>query len=97
MSRHRAGSLLAIRVVSLRGAASTGVPSLAGNLGLQKEDLIVSLAGHDEARPLEEFKSDLIRRYGPGDRIQMVVLRNGERVELEGRFPDWHTSDTSVP
>ena len=88
---------LAIRVVSIRGAASTGVPSLARNLGLQKGDLIVSLGGHDEARTLEEFKSDLIRRYAPEDKIQMVVLREGEKVELKGPFPDWQTTDTSVP
>jgi S1-C subfamily serine protease len=88
---------LAIRVVSIRADAATGTRGLAGNLGLEKGDLIVSLAGHDEARSLDEFKSDLVRRFSPGEKVVMLVLRDGQRVELEGPFPDWHTSDTSVP
>ncbi len=86
---------LAIRVASIRPAP--GAASLAGSLGLQKGDLIVSLAGSHEPRSLDEFKSDLIRRYLPGDKVTLAVLRDGETIELEGRFPDWFTSDTSVP
>lgn len=88
---------LAIRIVSIRGGAAAGTPSLAANLGLEKGDLIVSLAGRDKPLSLEEFKSELLRRFVPGDKIQLVVLRAGQRIELEGRLPGWHTSDTSVP
>lgn len=88
---------LAIRVVSIRADATTGARGLAGNLGLEKSDLIVSLAGREEARTLDEFKSDLLRLFSPGDSVRLVVLRGDKRIELEGAFPDWHTTDTSVP
>jgi len=91
-----ADDALAIRVVSIR-ASSTGRPNLAGNLDLRKGDLIVSLAGHEEPRSLDELKSDLIRRFLPGDKIKVTVLREGARIDLEGRFPEWYTSETSVP
>jgi hypothetical protein len=88
---------LAIRVVSIRKIAPLGTRGLAENLALEKGDLIVLLAGHDESRTLDEFRSDLLRRFSPGDTVTMTVLRDGRRVELQGPFPDWHTSETSVP
>lgn len=87
----RPDDVLAIRVVSVRG---TG---LASNVGLEKGDLIVSLAGCARARTLEQLKSDLLRRYSPGKLVELSVLRDGKTVELKGPFPDWHTTDTSVP
>lgn len=82
---------LAIKVVSLRGGG------LAGNLGLEKGDLIVSLAGRSDERTLDDFKSDLLRRYAPGDKVRLTVLRDGKSLELTGPFPPWDTTDTSVP
>lgn len=80
-----------IKVVSLRGKG------LADSLGLQKGDFITSLAGRNEPRTFDDFKSDLLRRYRPGDRVQLSVLRKGKTIELEGAFPEWYTTDTSVP
>lgn len=82
---------LAMRVVSVRGEG------LAKNLGLQKEDLIIELAGRNAERNFEEFKSDLLRLYVPGDTVELTVLRNGERLRLKGEFPAWYTRETSVP
>jgi S1-C subfamily serine protease len=82
---------LAIRVVSLRG------PGLAERLGLRKGDLIVSLDRNSARRTFEQFKSDLLRRHEPGDVVELSVLREEKSVELRGPFPDWHTTDTSVP
>lgn len=82
---------LAIRAVSIRGRG------LAENVGLSKGDTIVALEGHTAIRSFDDFRSDLLRTYAPGDRVRMTVLRDGKSVPLQGRFPDWHTSDTSVP
>jgi len=82
---------MAIRVVSIRG------DGLAKNLGLQKEDLIIEVAGRNAERTFEELKSDLLRLYVPGNTVEMTVLRNGERLQLKGEFPPWQTRDTSVP
>jgi len=91
----RSGNLpddkLAIKVVSIRGQG------LAENVGLHKGDLIVSLDERDEPRTFDEFKSDLLRRFSPGDSVRLTVLREGALRTLEGRFPDWHTSQTQVP
>jgi hypothetical protein len=80
-----------IKVVSLRGHG------LAENLGLKKGDLITALAGRTEPRTFDDLKSDLLRRYSPGDTVQFSVLRDGKTLTLEGPFPDWYTNDTSVP
>jgi len=84
---------LAIKVVSLRG--QTG--GVARALGLQKGDLIVSLAGDERPRTLEQFKSEVLRRYGPADKMEVTVLRDGQRHNLTGPFPEWFTPDRSVP
>lgn len=80
-----------IKVVSLRGRG------LAENLGLKKGDLITALAGRSSPRTFDELKSDLLRRYAPGDTVQVSVLREGKTLTLEGLFPNWYTSETSVP
>jgi hypothetical protein len=82
---------LFIKVVSIRGGG------FAQNLRLEKGDYIVALEGNRTPRSFEEFQSDLLRRYVPGDTVRLTVLRTGMEVDLEGRFPDWHTTDTSVP
>jgi predicted metalloprotease with PDZ domain len=84
-------NVLFIKVVSIRA------PGLAAGLGLEKGDLITALEGRQKDRSFEEFKSDLLRRYRPGDRVHITVRRNAKSVDLEGPFPDWHTTDTSVP
>lgn len=84
---------LAIKVVSLRG--QTG--GLARILGLQKGDLIVALEADGKHRTLEQFKSEVLCRYVPGDDMQITVVRDGKQKVLTGSFPDWFTPDRSVP
>jgi serine protease Do len=84
---------LAIKVVSLRG--QTG--GVAQAVGLVKGDLIVGLAGNSRLLTLEQFKSEMLKRYAPGEEIRLEVLRGGERHELRGRFPPWFTTDRTVP
>jgi hypothetical protein len=82
---------LAVKVLSVRGAG------LARNLQLEKGDLIIAVAGRDRERTFDEFKSDLLRLYGPGDEVELTVLHNGETRQIRGLFPAWHTTETSVP
>jgi predicted metalloprotease with PDZ domain len=82
---------MAIKVVSIRGAG------LAQNVGLEKGDFIIGLDGREAVRSFEEFKSDLLRRYLPGDTVHLTVLRNEKPLELTGLFPEWNTTGTSVP
>lgn len=82
---------LAIRVASLRGEG------LATALELKTGDLIISLAGDNRSRTLDQFKSDLLRKYVPGDTVKLNVLRDGRTLELSGKFPPWRTEETTVP
>ncbi|MCY2965300.1 MAG: PDZ domain-containing protein, partial [Planctomycetota bacterium] len=84
---------LAIKVVSLRGQSG----GVARALGLQKGDVIVSIEDDTRARTLEQFKSELLGRYGPGDTMRLKIRRGTETIELSGEFPDWFTSDRTVP
>jgi S1-C subfamily serine protease len=83
--------VLYIKVVSLRGGG------FGRNVGLEKGDYIIALEKNRAPRSFEDFQSDLLRRYLPGDTVRLTVLRTGKEVDLEGPFPDWHTTDTSVP
>ncbi|MBM83994.1 MAG: hypothetical protein CMJ78_25850 [Planctomycetaceae bacterium] len=82
---------LALKVVSVRGEG------FSTNLGLKKLDVIIGLNGRHPNRTLNEFKSDLISRYDPGDTVRLTVWRDGKRVQLSGPFPDWFTEEESVP
>jgi serine protease Do len=82
---------LAIRVVSVRDRG------LAKNLGLQKRDSIIALDGESKRRTMEQFKSDLLNRYKPGDEVRITVRRNEKDVTLKGLLPDWHIAETTVP
>lgn len=82
---------LAIKVISVQPR------SLAENLGLQKGDILVALECNDADRDLDEFKSDLLRLYRPGDRVRVTVRRGGKLADLTGPFPNWSTDETTVP
>ncbi|MSR57471.1 MAG: PDZ domain-containing protein [Planctomycetaceae bacterium] len=84
-------NVLAIRVVSIRGAG------LAEAVGLRKGDVITALADRRQSRTFDQFKSDLLRDHAPGDRVRLKVLREGRGQSLEGAFPDWLTTDIAVP
>jgi len=82
---------LAIRIVSVK---TTG---LAGELGLRKKDVIIAVGQLSANRTLAELKSDLLRRHRPGSTVRMTVLRGETKTTLSGRFPNWHTEESSVP
>lgn len=82
---------LAIRVLSIKPRG------LAQSLGLQKGDVIVAVAGDSRERSLERLRSDLLRRYAPGDEVWITVRRGTNSLELQGPFPDWFTEETTVP
>ncbi|MDB5384472.1 MAG: hypothetical protein JWM11_118 [Planctomycetaceae bacterium] len=80
-----------LKVISLRP------PGLAKNLQLQKGDLIVSVGGNTEFRTMDHFKSRLLERYRPGDTVKLEIIRDGRTILAEGLFPDWFTTENSVP
>ena len=82
---------LAIRVVSVRNRG------LAKNLGLQKSDSIIALDGESKRRTMEQFKSDLLNRYKPGDSVRITVRRDGKNITLKGPLPNWQTAETTGP
>ena len=57
-------------------AVRTGSPAEQG--GLRAGDVIVSFAGAP-VRNLEEFAA-LLRAESPGSRVEIVVVRDGERI-----------------
>ena len=70
---------------------------LTQSLGLQKGDVITALSGDSQERSLDRLRSDMLRRFAPGDEIQLTVRRGAETLELKGNFPAWSTEETSVP
>lgn len=82
---------LAIRITSIRGQG------LSTAVGLHKGDVIIAVGDRTKAGSFEEFLSELLHRYQPGAEVRLRVLRDGKEMGLRGRFPDWHTDDTSVP
>lgn len=82
---------LAIRVVSARDRG------LSLTLGIQKRDVIIALDGVSKRRKMEEFKSDVLNRYKPGDEVTLTILREGKRIALKGKLPEWGTAETTVP
>ncbi len=82
---------LAIRVLSMK------LRGLAAAVGLQKDDVIVALEGENRTRTLEQLRSDIIRRFSPGDEIRLTIRRGHETLEIKGQFPPWFTEETSVP
>jgi S1-C subfamily serine protease len=65
------------------GYALSGVApdSPAEKAGLKGGDRIVQF-GMQKVESLEDFDAAL-RRYGPGDTVEVTVMRNGERIKLK--------------
>ena len=82
---------LAIRVLSIKPRG------LAQALGLQKGDVITALADDSRERTLDRLRSDMLRRFEPGDEVQMTVRRGEKSLQLSGKFPAWFTEETTVP
>ena len=82
---------LAIRVLSIKPRG------LAQALGLQKGDVITALGDDARERTLDRLRSDMLRRFAPGDEVRMRIRRDAETVELSGKFPAWFTEETTVP
>ncbi len=87
----RPASGLAIHVFSVKPRG------FAAALGLQKGDVIIAAVGNTRERTLAQLRSDLLRRFDPGDELHLTVKRDDQTIELIGRFPDWFTDETSVP
>jgi len=82
---------LAIRVLSIKPRG------FAQALGLHKGDVITGLAGDTRERSLDRLRSDMLRRFAPGDEVRLTVLRSEQTLELSGKFPAWFTEETTVP
>lgn len=82
---------LSIRVLSIKPRG------LAKALDLQKGDVITALMNDTRERTLDRLRSDMLRRFAPGDEIRLTVRRGEETLELRGKFPAWFTEETTVP
>ena len=82
---------LAIRVLSIKPRG------LAHALGLQKGDVITALANDTRERSLDRLRSDILRRFGPGDEVRLTVRRGETTLDLSGKFPAWFIDETTVP
>lgn len=82
---------LAIRILSVKPRG------IAAILGLQKDDVLVAVDGEKRVRTLEQIRSDILRRFSPGDEIRLTIRRGEETLEVKGKFPPWFTEETSVP
>ena len=67
----------------VKGLGQYGKHAAAKNAGFQKEDVIVELAGLSHRMTESELLGHLLQKHFYGERVKAVVLRAGERVELE--------------
>lgn len=68
------------------------------SVGLQKRDVVVGIPEPiGRVRLFDTFLGHLLRRHQPGDTVRLTVLRNGKRITVSGKFPEWFTAETSVP
>lgn len=82
---------LAIRVLSVKPRG------LAQSLGLQKGDIITALGDETRERSLDRLRSDMLRRFAPGDEVRFTIRRAESTMLLSGPFPNWFTEETTVP
>jgi predicted metalloprotease with PDZ domain len=82
---------LAIRILSVKPRG------FAQAFGLQKGDVIIALGDDSRERNLDRLRSDLLRRYSPGDELSFTIRRGDETLTLHGKFPAWFTEETTVP
>jgi serine protease Do len=70
----------------VKGLRLTGVRagSPADSAGLKAGDIVVQLDGKD-VTDLQSY-SDALYSHQPGDEVDIVVLRNGERVKLRAKL-----------
>jgi uncharacterized iron-regulated protein len=59
--------------------------SVAGTAGLQAEDIVTNAAGREVRVPGDLVA--IVRRQQPGNVLPLVVLREGEDMEILARFP----------
>jgi S1-C subfamily serine protease len=71
---------LALRI---KHVGQYGAHAAAKNAGFQKGDILVALDGSDKRLSESELMTRLINDHRPGDRVPVVVLRNGKSTPLE--------------
>lgn len=88
MEGDRRGNRASLGVVpafgeEIKGAKITGTRpgSAAEKAGLQKDDIIISLAGKDILNLVD--LTNLLADHNPGDEVEIVVLRGTEQVTLK--------------
>lgn len=59
-----------------------GVHAAAKKQGFQKEDIIVEVDGSSKKISESRLIGDLIRNYKPGEKVPVIVLRKGARINL---------------
>ena len=80
------GSIPDMSAPDLKGLRVTGVRagSPADSAGLKAGDVVVSLGGKDVV-DLQSY-SDALYSFKPGDEVEIVVVRGGQRVTLKARL-----------
>jgi hypothetical protein len=80
------GSIPDMSAPDVKGLRLTGVRagSPADSAGLKAGDIVVQLDGKD-VTDLQSY-SDALYSHQPGDEVDIVVLRNGERVKLRAKL-----------
>ncbi len=68
------------------------------SVGLKKRDVVVGIPEPvGRVRLFDTFLGHQLRRHRPGDTVRLTVLRDGKRITVSGKFPEWFTEETSVP
>ena len=66
-----------------RNVGDRGKPAAAKKEGFQKGDVIVEVAGSDTPLTETELLAGNLLNHRPGDKVPVVVLRGGKRIELK--------------
>lgn len=82
--KHRQDAGLPDNVLCLRvrHVGQYGAHAVAKKAGFQQGDLIVSFDGLTEPLSETDLMSHAVTKRSPGDKVPVVVIRNGKRIEL---------------
>jgi serine protease Do len=75
---------LALRV---KHAGEYGEHALAKNAGVNKGDIIIALDGRSDSLRETDFIAHSLLEKRPGDRLDLTVLRGGEKKDLSFKLP----------
>ena len=80
--RRAAGLDAGVMALRVKGLGMYGLHAAAKKAGVQKDDILVEMDGHSRRMTESSLLGHLLQNRFPGETVQAVFLRGGERVTI---------------